>query len=105
MAKTKTQNTKMQQEPTVLIISNSKFKSDIEERIKLGNDILNFQVKTQSDFDSNREHFFIWSDYNSEYLKQSFNNQFNEYKKAYDDAGVWSYQVFIAGNSKQQLKN
>ncbi|WP_263649837.1 nucleotide-binding protein [Rasiella rasia] len=75
--------------PTELIISRKDFISKLEERIAEGQEILNFGVKTQSDFDKNREDFNHWNDYNSEYLKQSFNNEYNEYKKRYDDCAMF----------------
>lgn len=75
--------------PTELIISRKDFISKLEERIAEGQEILNFAVKTQSDFDKNREDFNHWNDYNSEYLKQSFNNEYNEYKKRYDDCAMF----------------
>jgi predicted nucleotide-binding protein len=77
-------------EPTELIVSRAAFKKDLEERIALGKEIHQFEVKTQADFDKNQEEYYEWSDYNSEFLKQSFNNPYNEYKKSYDDAGMWS---------------
>lgn len=75
--------------PTELTISRKNFMSKLEERIAEGQEILNFEVKTQSDFDKNREDFNHWNDYNSEYLKQSFNNEYNEYKKRYDDCAMF----------------
>ncbi|MEH6770047.1 nucleotide-binding protein [Maribacter arcticus] len=71
--------------PTELIVSRKDFIQKLEERIQKGEEILKFNVSTQSDFDNNRNDFNIWNDYNSEYLKQSFNNEYNEYKKRYDD--------------------
>lgn len=75
--------------PTELIIHRKDFISKLEERIAEGQEILNFEVKTQSDFDKNREHFNHWNDYNSEYLKQSFNNEYNEYKDRYDKCAMF----------------
>lgn len=75
---------------TELVVSKEEFLSKLDERIKMGEEILSFQVQTQENFDKNKEDFYNWNDYNSEYLKQSFNNQYNEYKKSYDDAGSWS---------------
>ena len=74
--------------PTELIIPRKEFSQKLEERIREGEEILNFQVKTQTDFDQNRGDFNLWNDYNSEYLKQSFNNEYNEYKDRYDKCAM-----------------
>ncbi len=71
--------------PTELIVSREDFIQKLEERIQEGEKILKFNISTQSDFDNSRDAFNQWNDYNSEYLKQSFNNEYNEYKKRYDD--------------------
>lgn len=75
--------------PTELIVSRKDFIQKLEERIQEGEEILKFNVSTQSDFDNNRDAFNHWNDYNSEYLKQSFNNEYNEYKKRYDDCTLF----------------
>jgi predicted nucleotide-binding protein len=82
---------------TELMISKTELKSKIQERIEEGERLFNFQVKNQQEFDNNQEDFYRWNDYNLEYLKQSFNNPHNEYKKAYDDAGIWGGFMFIGG--------
>lgn len=94
-----TRRTKPPEHPpiTELIISKEEFKSKLQERIEEGEGIFTFQVKTQQEFDTNQEDFYRWNDYNLEYLKQSFNNPYNEYKKAYDDAGSWGGIMFIGG--------
>lgn len=75
--------------PTELIISIDEFKQGLEERIKLGEKILNREIKTQQEFDENREEYNLWNDFNSEYLKQSFNNEFNEYRDRYDKCAMF----------------
>jgi predicted nucleotide-binding protein len=75
--------------PTELIISVDEFKKVLEERIQSGEVILNFKVLSQSEFDSNVEDYNQWDDYNSEYLKQSFNNEYNEYKDRYDKCAMF----------------
>ena len=75
--------------PTELIVSVDEFKKILEERIQIGEDILNYKVQTQSEFDSNTEDYNQWDDYNSEYLKQSFNNEYNEYKDRYDKCAMF----------------
>lgn len=75
--------------PTELIIPVDEFKKLIEERIQIGEKIFNQEVRSQIDFDSNKKDFNDWDDYNSEFLKQSFNNEHNEYKERYDDCGIF----------------
>lgn len=82
---------------TELTKAREEFKSKIAERILEGESIFSFEVRTQLDFDKNQEDFYRWNDYNLEYLKQSFNNPYNEYKKSYDDAGSWGGIMFIGG--------
>lgn len=76
-------------EPTILNITRSEFEEKIQERIDLGQPIFEKIVNTQQEFDKNQREFYDWNDFNSELLKQSFNNEFNEYKKSYDDAGSY----------------
>jgi predicted nucleotide-binding protein len=98
MAK-KTTRTPEPSPSTELVIQKNGFKSAIDERVKSGEEIFSFQVKTQQDFESNKEQFYEWNDYNSEYLKQSFNNEYNEYKKSYDDAGSWGGFMVLGGRN------
>jgi predicted nucleotide-binding protein len=75
--------------PTELIVSIEDFKNALTERIELGNEILNRKINTQQEFDENREEFNLWNDFNSEYLKQSFNNEYNEYRDRYDKCSMF----------------
>ena len=81
-------NTKYTPPPTELVVPKNEFIQKLEERIQKGEEIFQFKVKTQSDFDKNGEEFNHWDDYNSEYLKQSFNNEYNEYKDRYDKCAM-----------------
>lgn len=69
---------------TKLIVSKDSFKTKLRERIKIGEEILNRQIETDKQFENALNDFGVWSDYNSELLKQSFNVENNEYKEAYD---------------------
>ena len=79
--------------PTELTLSKNDFDSKLDERIELGEELYKYPVKTQADFAKNKEGFNSWSDYNSEFLKQAFNKEYNEYKKSYDDAGTFSISL------------
>lgn len=70
--------------PTQLILSKSEFTKNLDERISLGEELHNRPVRTQDEYDKNKEDYYSWSDYNSEFLKQAFNKENNEYKKSYD---------------------
>ncbi|PHR46720.1 MAG: hypothetical protein COA32_09565 [Fluviicola sp.] len=86
--------------PTELIISVDDFKKELQSRIKLGEKILAAQVRSESEFSQNREDYNLWDDYNSEYLKQSFNNEHNEYRDRYDKC-----TMFIGFTKRAQTPN
>lgn len=82
--------------PTQLILSKSEFTKNLDERIKLGEELYNRAVRTQDEYSKNKEDYYSWSDYNSEFLKQAFNKENNEYKKSYDSENS-SYFGVIGG--------
>jgi predicted nucleotide-binding protein len=79
-----------EREITYLIKPKKKFITELEERIELGQSYLANTIDTQEKITQLKKEFASWNDYNLELLKQSFNIEFNEYRKSYDDAGVWS---------------
>ena len=70
-----------------LIISKNELNEKLKERILLGNELFVRVVNDSEDFMKLQSDFSNWNDYNSEYLKQSFNIPANEYKIDYDNAG------------------
>jgi hypothetical protein len=74
---------------TELVIQKDKFIQQLEERIRSGEEILSFLTKKEVDFDTNKKNYSFWNDFNSEYLKQSFNNENNEYKDNYDNCAMY----------------
>lgn len=70
-----------------LIISKNEFKEAIEERIAEGNELSKKTIQNSSDLEKLKKDFRLWSDYNSELLKQSFDDPENEYLKEYNDRG------------------
>lgn len=98
MAK-RTVNTNLNKVETKLNKSKQEFIENLEARIKLGQEIYNYPIKNNIDFEKNKLEFTSWSNYNSELLKQSFNVEYNEYKKRYDDAGV--FNIYILGGRKE----
>lgn len=85
--------------PTELVVPKTKFKADIQQRIDLGIVLKNRNIQTQNDFDENKKDYYLWNDYNSEYLKQSFNNEHNEYKSSYDTCA--DYVGFIGLGARE----
>jgi predicted nucleotide-binding protein len=99
--------TNRQDEPsiTVLTIDKSEFHEKLEERIKIGVQILNRTINTNQGFEQMKFDYTAWNDYNSEYLKQSFNTPFNEYKESYDNAGhSWSFVLEVEVNPVHEKK-
>ena len=80
-----------------LIISKSDFKSQIEERIQSGEELTKRSIQNSNDLELLQKDFRLWSDYNSELLKQSFDNPNNEYLKEY-----LTYQDVIKYKSKNE---
>lgn len=91
--------------PTVLNVTIEDFREKLQERIKIGDEILNYKVNTQIDFDKNRDDYNHWNDYNSEYLKQAFNNEHNEYKDSYDKCAMLVGFGTNTQNPSQKLIN
>lgn len=83
--------------PTKLILSKVNFDNTLDKRIELGEELCKRSAQTKADFAKNKEDFSSWSNYNSEFLKQAFNKEYNEYKKSYDDAG--SFSIGIVGRN------
>ena len=82
----KTSNVVVDVLPTELLFFKIKFNKALDERIRLGEELYYRQVYTKDDIKNNRDDFYTWSNYNSEYLKKAFNKEQNEYKKNYDEA-------------------
>lgn len=76
--------------PTELIKTKDEFNTFLDEKIIIGNELLNREIQNLIDFSKSKKDFSNWCDYNSEYLKQAFNKESNEYKKSFDTAGSWS---------------
>jgi predicted nucleotide-binding protein len=79
-----TQNQKIS---TLLIISKNKLVEKLDERILIGIELFNRAINTDAEFSKSKQEYSDWNDYNSEFLKQSFNVSNNEYKVDYDNSG------------------
>jgi predicted nucleotide-binding protein len=80
-------NSQNQNNITYLIVSQIEFEKKLKERISSGAELMNKNIITEFDYSKLIRDFSDWNDYNSEYLKQSFNFQQNEYKNDYDKVG------------------
>lgn len=90
--------------PTFLIKSKSIFKEELQDRIKIGEELLNNKIQSKEDFFNLKNEFSLWNDYNLEFLKQSFSIEYNEYRKNYEDAGVLSgIRVSTLGGSRPSV--
>lgn len=83
--------------PDALIVDKASFTAKIIERIEIGKELRDKSVTNETELKKNNSDFYKWNDYNSEYLKQSFNNEESQYKYQYDH--VNSY-VGIFGNNR-----
>lgn len=78
------------------------FIKDLDERIEIGKEIFDRKVNSLQAMNKIREDFSFWNDYNIEYLKQAFNNEYNEYKKNYVATGKARYTVLTDSKSDAQ---
>lgn len=90
-------------EPTVLVVSKDHFSETLSDRILKGEAILqsanNFQTLGAA-----QVNYRSWHDFNLELLKQSFNNEVNEYWKDYKGEGEYTVRfVSMGGRSQEQI--
>lgn len=90
--------------PTQLIVGKDYFKERINERIQAGEEIYNRQVQTRPQLEEAKQNYYDWDDYNSELLKQSFNNEHNEYKTDYDRVNSFYGIVIGGGQQRNELQ-
>jgi predicted nucleotide-binding protein len=88
-----------------LIVDKASFTSKLLDRIELGKELVNRQITNVDELDKNEKDYYKWNSYNSEYLKNSFNNEDNEYKRRYDRVNN-SFLITGGGNSpSEKLKD
>lgn len=97
----RTKVTQPEREPTQLTVGKDFFKQALKDRIQIGEEILNRQIQTREQLEDARKNNADWNSYNSELLKQSFNNEYNEYKKSYDDVNF--YYGMLGGRTQNEL--
>ena len=88
-----------------LIIDKASFTSKLIERIDLGKELFNRQITNVQELEKNEKDYYKWNSYNSEYLKNSFNNEDNDYKKSYDSVNVSFFITSGSDNPSEKLKD
>jgi len=90
-----------EREPTQLTVGKEFFKQALIDRIQIGEEIYNRQIQTREQLEEAKKNNADWNSYNSELLKQSFNNEYNEYKKSFDDVNF--YYGILGGRTQNEL--
>lgn len=98
----------------ILVMDSDQFKQALEQRIDVGKKLLDIKVTknttpyglrgwgayvgryvsqeerqyVKEEIEQFKNEFYKWSDYNSELLKQAFDNPDNEYRQEYDNTGI-----------------
>lgn len=88
---------------SILVIKKSDFKTQLEKRIFIGDELLKKEILTMSDLDDFNEETSTWHDYNLEYLKQAFNDIRNEYRDDYANSGLTFMGDIISRNQNQPV--
>lgn len=83
MAKRRTTTTTPDNTPDYLVKPKKQFESDLIERIKLGEEMLNRQINSQQDYRKLYSDYNFWHDFNSEFLNRAFNKTNNQYYQEY----------------------
>lgn len=90
---------------TELVISKAELKEKLDERILIGSELHNRIINTDIEFSRLKQDYSDWNDYNSEFLKQSFNISNNEYKINYDNSGKFIGLYDQDHSPAKKLKN
>lgn len=101
MATRKPKQAEPLKQPTLLVVGKDYFKDVLANRIQLAEEILNRQIQTRPQLEEAKQNYYDWDDYNSELLKQSFNNEYNEYKTDYDRTNQFLGMFLGGGNSQR----
>jgi predicted nucleotide-binding protein len=101
MATRKPKQVEQVKTPTLLVVGKDYFKDVLATRIQIAEEIVDRQIQTRPQLDEAKQNFYDWDDYNSELLKQSFNNEHNEYKTDYDRTNQFLGMFLGGGNSQR----
>ncbi|PZF71124.1 TIR domain-containing protein [Taibaiella soli] len=89
-------------ESSMLVVGKEYFKDELNKRIQLGEEIYGRQIQTTRQLEQAKEDYYNWDNFNSELIKQSFNNPENEYLREYDN--VNSIYIFTRKSPAEELK-
>ena len=82
-----------------LVVGKEYFEVEINKRISIGTELMERPIQTTRQLEQARQDYYDWNDFNSEFLKQSFDNPSNEYKQKYDE--VNNKLMYFLGNTSQ----
>jgi predicted nucleotide-binding protein len=82
-----------------LVVGKEYFEVEINKRISIGTELMERPIQTTRQLEQARQEYYDWNDFNSEFLKQSFDNPSNEYKQKYDE--VNNKLMYFLGNTSQ----
>lgn len=82
-----------------LVVGKEYFEVEINKRIGIGAELMERPIQTTRQLEQARQEYYDWNDFNSEFLKQSFDNPSNEYKQKYDE--VNNKLMYFLGNTSQ----
>jgi len=74
-------------ETAILTISNADLVSKLEKRIEIGQEIFNRNILNEQELVVANSDYKLWTEYNSEMLKQVFSIEINDYVNSYNNAG------------------
>lgn len=90
--------------PDSLIVDKATFTSKLLERIELGKELANRTITNIDELQVNKKDYSKWNSYNSEYLKNSFNNETNDYRTSYNNVNMTFFISGIENSPAEELK-
>lgn len=87
-----------------LVIDKATFTASLLQRIDLGKKLVDRKITNVDELDENQKDYYKWDSYNSEYLKNSFNNENSDYKKHYDNVNSLYFIGLGSDSSSEKLK-
>ncbi len=78
-----------QRQPDALLVDRASFVEKLQERLQIVKSLLDKHITQVPELEELEKEYYRWDNYNSEYLKQSFNNEDNTYKVSYDRVNDW----------------
>jgi predicted nucleotide-binding protein len=87
-----------------LIVDKASFTAKLLERIDIAKELVDRQITNVDELEKNEKDYYKWDSYNSEYLKNAFNNESSEYKKRYDNVNNSFFVTSGSNNPSVRLK-